>query len=105
MEEKMKKAECVCAACNAQFDVDDEMLFGEMILCPYCHAEVYVPPTQSETQRVENKSAGTASPWNTERDLMKVLFDLTIKLSQDLESANKKIENLEMKIARFNAID
>jgi hypothetical protein len=48
---------------------------------------------------------GTPHRWNTEQDLMKVLFDLTIKLSQDLENANKKIENLEMKIARFNAID
>jgi DNA-directed RNA polymerase subunit RPC12/RpoP len=109
MEEKMKKAECVCAACNTQFDVNDEMLFGEMVLCPYCHAEIQVPASNtcghvlcslgsSEEigAKAENPSVGTPHPhWDIEKDLPRLVLDLALNLATDLEKVKMRITSLE----------
>jgi hypothetical protein len=47
----------------------------------------------------ESKPAGAAPPWDTKRDLSTLILDMTFNLAVELEHANKKIEELEMKLA------
>jgi hypothetical protein len=46
-------------------------------------------------------SVGTPH-WDTERDLSTLMLDMTFNLAVELDRANKKIEELEMKLTRFS---
>jgi flagellar motor switch/type III secretory pathway protein FliN len=88
---------------------------GEPPLAEYS-ASLEASNKNSETQRVESKSAETAPPeaseakaenkpvealhWDTKRDLSTLILDMTFNLAVELEQANKKIEELETKMAR-----
>jgi hypothetical protein len=59
-----------------------------------------------EASEANAKYSSVGTPhWDTERDLATLILDMTFNLAVELEQANKKIEEFEMKLAKFNAID
>ncbi len=40
-----------CPECSVAFPVKDEYLLGSIVLCPFCHAEISVPPAAPPSER------------------------------------------------------